>query len=90
MKYLIKVKDWKKFKTDLKRYQGDLWGYYIDFPGNLKTEYEANNRRVLLSINKLKVLHSGLMRNGKGGYFITLNKATVKELNLKQGDELQR
>jgi hypothetical protein len=78
-----------KFTTTLAQFQSDLWGFHFDVPVEIaKKLIDGKNRRVICTINNSLTYPCALMPNGSGGFFITVNKANRKTLNLTLGDEI--
>ncbi len=65
-----------------------LWDYRITV---LKEDVEdliGKDRRMICSINNQKEFNCGLIPNGKGNFYINLNKELRKELDLDVGDKI--
>lgn len=79
-----------KFKAQLHKFEGQLWGHHILIPHTLLEDFlKENSRRVLLSISGNKPFACALMPNGKGDWFINLNKEIRVKYNLQIGTELE-
>jgi len=66
-----------------------LWDYRITI---LKESVEyliGKDRRMLCSINNQKEFSCGLIPDGKGNYYINLNKELRKDLDLDVGDKVE-
>ena len=50
---------------------------------------ESGFNRILVSVNGNPPLHRSLMPDGRGGYFILLNREQLKNYGLAAGDEVQ-
>ncbi|PPK85651.1 uncharacterized protein DUF1905 [Neolewinella xylanilytica] len=50
---------------------------------------EKNANRVICRINDEGEVHVGLMHDGQGGYFMTVNQQLCKQYGLEVGDEVQ-
>ena len=83
--------------TTLSRADEDLnYGgvYYTVFPipsgvvAHL-LEREENASRVICHINGSGCIHSGLMPDGKGDYFITISKAVRERFGMEEGERVQ-
>jgi hypothetical protein len=78
-----------KFNTTLEQFQSDLWGFHFEVPIDVAQKLiDGKNRRVICTINNALSYACALMPNGMGGYFITVNKANRKTLNLSVGDKM--
>lgn len=71
---------------------GDI--YYTVFPIKRKEVLEvlrpeANATRVIVNINGQGCIHSGLMPDGKGDFFITISKEVRKKFGIEEGDEAE-
>lgn len=76
-----------KFQTTLQNFNSNLWGYHIPVPLEIaKTFINDSGQRVLCTLNGQRQIHCALMPDGKGGFFINLNKELRKELQLSLGD----
>ena len=69
---------------------GDI--YYTVFPLRKSVvapllRREKNPYRILIDINGEGKIHSGLMPDGKGDYFVTVSKEVRKRFDLSVGDE---
>ena len=66
-----------------------LWDFRIPV---LKKDVEIlidKDRRVICTINNIKEINCGLIPDGKGHFYINLNKELRKELGLKEGDNIE-
>ena len=76
-------------ETNIFRKVGNVWDLAIYVP---KEEAEKLtdliDRRVLCTINKAATIHSALMHNGDGNFFINVNKEIRKKLSLELGDDV--
>jgi len=78
-----------QFKTTLEKFEGKLWAYHLPVPNDIAEEFiNGDNRRIILQIEDSQEIHCALMPNGKGGWFITINKEIRKKLNLELGLEI--
>lgn len=76
-----------KFTTELSRFEDSpLWGFHFMIPLDIATQFiTKKDKRVICDINGLFKLHCALMSDGKGGFFIMINKQLKKKLDLIQG-----
>ncbi len=78
------------FKTKLGVYYGDARYIFPHIPAEYAKPFLSDkNRRVICILNDKIRLHSALMHDGKGDFFININKATRKKLNIEDGDEVR-
>ena len=78
------------FTSILKRFNSELWYFYIQVPEEAaRPILNIGTRRVICTLNDTEHIHCALMPNGKGGFFINLNKEIRKKLALEVGDELK-
>ena len=71
--------EWISLQSELKRFQSDLWHFYISVPASEVKPLLQNNRRVLCRINDVFTFQCALMPDGNGDYFININKDTYKK-----------
>lgn len=65
-----------------------LWGWHFLVPNDIATSLvNGKDRRVICTLDERLVLHAALMPN-KDTWFIMLNKANVKKLNLPPNGEI--
>lgn len=77
------------FQADLVNFhESDLWSYHLKVPANIAAPFIKNDRRVLLQIGDLPAFACALMHDGKGDYFININKERRKKLGLQLGDTI--
>lgn len=78
------------FKTHLFKKEGNVWDVAIYVP---KTEAEKLtnlvDKRVLCTVNNQLTIHSALMPQGNGDFFINTNKETRKKLNLEVDNKVE-
>lgn len=79
-----------RFKTQIDRFNSDLWGYHIVVPDQVAQAFlDAETRRVVCTLNGVLTFQCALMPNKNGFYFININKANRKKLNLEIGSEVE-
>lgn len=70
------------------RFDGNLWHFYIEVPHPVASEFiSGNHRRVVCTIGNEK-FQCALMPDGKGHFFINLNKKLRTKLNIREGDQI--
>lgn len=75
-----------KFTATIMDRHGSVWGIHIFVPKKItKAILDKKIKRLLCTLNGKVKLNSGLMPNGEGEYFITINKENIKKLGLKPG-----
>lgn len=78
-----------KFKTPLRGKHGSVWGTHILVPKKVSKSFlDKGIKRLICTLNDSIQLNSGLMPDGDGEYFITINKNVVKQLGVSIGDPL--
>lgn len=69
------------------KFEEGLWSFYLLLPEDLSKKYiDQGIKRLMCSINGNEAFHTGLMPDGKGGWFIMLNKDKMKRYKLTLGD----
>ncbi|MTB50109.1 YdeI/OmpD-associated family protein [Lewinella sp. W8] len=69
--------------------------YYTVFPikrsavAPIVEQEGKTDRRVIVTINGQGSIHSGLMPDGKGNYFITISKEVRKKFGIEEGDDAE-
>jgi len=79
----------KEFITSIQQTDSTL-GWYFSIPviKDIAAEFMENDRRVLCSINGEENFHAALMPDGKGDFFINLNKERRKKLGITVGEPI--
>ncbi len=78
-----------RFTARLANFHSTLWTYHVAVPIDLALPLiEGEDRRVICTFQDSITVHAGLMPNGEGGFFITVNKDIRTRLHLEVGDEL--
>jgi len=63
------------FQGNLYNFNGsDLWSFHLKVPADIAAPFIDKDRRVLLQIGDLPAFACALMHDGKGDYFININK----------------
>lgn len=77
-----------RFKTELLRSDGSHEWIYIRVPLKIveSLEFRGNTRRVVCTINKAESFQCAVMPNGKGDFYITVNKEHRTRLGITEGD----
>ena len=68
--------------------ESDIWSFHLKVPADIAAPFIDKDRRVLLQIGDLPAFACALMHDGKGDYFINLNKERRKKLGLQLGDKV--
>ncbi|MDX1667603.1 MAG: YdeI/OmpD-associated family protein [Saprospiraceae bacterium] len=79
-----------EYTTQLKKFDSNLWDYYIDVPDDMVQSLleDSDDRRVICTLNGREEFHCALMPKGDGTYFINVNKERRKKLHLRAGSQL--
>jgi len=65
------------------------WNYHIPIANDLAQKFiDGENRRIICTLNKKVKIHSALMPDGSGHWFVFVNQNIRKQLMLDAGDEL--
>ncbi|MEN0050326.1 MAG: DUF1905 domain-containing protein [Bacteroidota bacterium] len=73
----------QKFITTIQQSDSTLgWHFTIPVIKDIAEIFTENDRRVMCSINGLQSFHAALMPDGKGDYFINLNKERRKKIGI--------
>lgn len=79
----------QKFTTSTQQSDSTLgWHFTIPVIKDIAEKFTENDRRVMCSINGEQSFHAALMFDGKGDYFINLNKERRKKLGLVVGEPI--
>jgi len=75
------------FKTTLNKFKDNpLWGFHFMIPIQIAQLYiTKKDKRVICQINGEFKFHCALMSDGKGEFFIMINKQNIKKQKLIQG-----
>lgn len=76
------------FKTTIENIYSSVWYFGIIVSKSKAAPYIDKDRRVLCSINEADAFQCALMPDGKGDYFININKERRKILKLEEGQEV--
>lgn len=75
--------------TTLQQFDSPLWGYHFPIPTLVASDFiEGKNRRIICTINGHFKMQCALMP-WKEGYFILINKDSVKKLSLAINENVQ-
>ena len=78
-----------QFSSRIDRFDSDLWHYHVAVSKEQAAPFiKDNDRRVVCTINGAHSFHCALMPDGKGGFFININKEIRKKLGLVLGQEV--
>lgn len=78
------------FQSKLGVYYGDArYVFLFVSKKNALPFLDKNNRRVICTLNNSERFHGALMSDGKGNYFINLNKELRKQLGIGDGDTVE-
>ena len=77
------------FQTKIYHFYSDLWGHHIHVPAVHAAPFvNGADRRVVCTIDGIKTFQCALMPDGKGDFFININKTIRKELDLEEGSAI--
>lgn len=77
------------FKSSLQQLDSALWGAVIPVPSKIALQCKKEGiTRFVCQINEVLTTHSAIMPGGNDTYFILMNKANCKHLNLPLGSPL--
>lgn len=79
------------FTSHLEESNNRLWGQHFIVPSPIVAALSegSEDKRVVCNINGVEEYQCAMLPKGSGVYIILVNKARVKKLNLKLGDQLQ-
>jgi hypothetical protein len=78
------------FIATLDRVDSNLYHTHIIIPKKIAEKYiDADNRRVICTLNASETYHAALMHAGNGDYMIMVNAQLRKKLRLNDGAEVQ-
>ncbi len=76
-----------EFAARIEKFDGKLWYFYVVVPRvHAEPFMNEKNKRVLCSINGSDMFQCALMPNGKGDFFININKERRNKLDINLGD----
>ncbi len=79
-----------KFTTALQKFYDNLWYFYLFVSKEKAAPFiKGDHRRVVVTLNGQHRFHAALMPDGKGDYFINVNKEIRKKLGLNQGVDVE-
>ena len=79
----------QEFTTSIQKSNSTLgWHFTIPVIKYIAEKFTENDRRVMCSINGEKSFHAALMPDGKGDYFINLNREKRKKLGIAVGEPI--
>ncbi|MEL6720156.1 MAG: YdeI/OmpD-associated family protein [Bacteroidota bacterium] len=79
----------KEFISSIEQADSTLgWHFTIPVIKDIAADFMENDRRVICSINGAKGFHAALMSDGKGDFFINLNKERRKRLGVAIGEPI--
>ena len=77
------------FTANVTQIDNKIWNITVPIPTEISQYFIKNGeKRVVCTINETESFQAGLLPKGDGTYFILLNKARCKKLNLQPGDEV--
>ncbi len=81
----------KTFESKIEQFNSNLWDYHFMVPEDVAEYFilKEKTRRVICSINQQVSMHSALMHDGNGQFFININKENRKKLGLEFGNSIQ-
>lgn len=65
-----------------------VYGHHIPVPAGMISHIISDDKRVLCTLNGDITLHSALMPDGKGGFYILINKEVRSKTGLVRGQEV--
>lgn len=75
------------FQASLSNFNSvDLWSFHLKVSADIAAPFIEKDRRILLKVGDLAAFACALMPDGKGDYFISINKERRNKLGLKLGD----
>jgi len=77
------------FKTTISNIYSNVWSFGIIVSQSQAAPFLEGDKRVCCSINDTEAFQCALMSDGKGGFFINLNKERREALNLEDGEEVR-
>src|SRR5688500_4807206 len=77
-----------KFKTHIDRLEYLLNVHYLEIPAEVVEQIGTLKIRLLCTVNQKVTFQCGLMALGQGKAYITLSNKRLKDLKVKQGDEV--
>ena len=78
-----------QFKSNIVRIPNQVWYAAIYIPKEIGIQVvNAENRRVICTINNKHTFQCALMPGGEGSFFINTNKEIRKKLSLEIGDDV--
>jgi len=79
----------KSFTTTIENFtDNNVWGGHIQVPLAIANAFIGKDRRIICTLNNTVSFHGALMHNGRGGYFINVNKEVSKKANAGFGDDV--
>lgn len=66
-----------------------MWDYRVTVAKEYAEKLISFDRRMICKINSSKEISCGLIPDGKGHFYINLNKELRNELGLKEGDKIE-
>jgi Domain of unknown function (DUF1905)/Bacteriocin-protection, YdeI or OmpD-Associated len=80
----------KSFTSVVGKFDSNLWYYHVPVTTtHAKPFINGEDRRVVVTINQTETFQAALMPDGKGHFFINLNKQIRTRLKLREGDEVR-
>ncbi|NNE27178.1 MAG: DUF1905 domain-containing protein [Saprospiraceae bacterium] len=78
------------FKGEVRKFEQGLWSYHIIVPMKIYDQLTSDGKkRVLCTIEDNETFHAGFMPDGKGNYFIKLNKERMLNYALSLGEMVE-
>ena len=84
VKFMSKV----EIQSKVEQVNGSVWNVALFVEKDVATPFITKDRRVLVHFNKDFYMHSALMPDGSGDFFININKENRKKLNLTLGESV--
>ena len=78
-----------KFTSTIARFDSDLWHFHLTVPNPVASDFKQKNiKRFICELNNQELIHCAIMPAGENRYFININKALRKKLELIEGSEV--
>ena len=78
----------ESFRSEIRKFQSNLWGYHFLVPDPIANKFiEGTDRRVSCRLNDTVEIHSALMASNEG-WFILMNDQLRKKLRLTLGSPI--
>jgi hypothetical protein len=73
----------------LDKFDSNLWHFHVPVPKKTADKFiDGNDRRIVCTLNKTETFQAALMPDGKGDFFILVNKKLRDKLKVQDMDEI--